>query len=449
MTQASESIDFLRLNLGVLKQIAPPESTSTQFDQLKSALHNSRSNAEYLIPSARDYYKSLVDEFVKIRQAPAKLKGANDRAIAFLERAQTQGRIISFLNCDRKPAKFGMHRLQVELAEQFDEEAKQLTDECAKKCQELMLAKRRDFAASIQEFNIKEECIKFAEKTLITLCGGEGKDNLLDRLQKITYSSVTTRRESIAIPLSSAIATAAFLVSEQITTRQDSEDGINRVAAERLRVEQVTARSAAESAAAARPSSETEESIRTTLTREIAAQTREIVRQEIARLNLSAAKSQSPQRTVAATIQKQKQKQTGGKGRGRGGHNAATTTTQGNAQGRERGRLRSTSPAQGTRPPRSTSRNQARSPSTSPPPPPPPPRNIQFSPRHSNSGASSSPAPSLPPRRSARDFNRGREERRGNSAASTTNQSEAPNAERGSGRGRGRGRGRGQASRSQ
>lgn len=114
--QARKSLRNSQPDLEALNYIAHHGSTVHSFQKLWSIFQNLHANVFYLTSSVCDLYKSLVEEFVRIRNASEKIKGANDKAIAFLEGLAAQERTSPFLNCDWQTTKFGIHPFQVKFA---------------------------------------------------------------------------------------------------------------------------------------------------------------------------------------------------------------------------------------------------------------------------------------------------------------------------------------------
>jgi hypothetical protein len=413
--------DVLELNLeGKLTQDRSENHGSLDYPSIhKALLHDSQ--LESLPTKGREFFKNLKFEFKKIRQLPASWTAANNKALSNLRSHVDSNDISPILQqmFSKKDLTFGTHRIFTKPAAELNEAIHGLTVNCAKECQTLLVSCREKLEESIKSFDIRQECIDFAQTSLIALCGGEGKLNFIDRNKSVIITLPVEGNAAgstrLTVSLSSAIATCAFLISLDEHENDIQERASKKVDAARLKAEKDKAKSAAMAAAEDRPSAEASESIRTWCVN--------FFQQEIAKLskqlhlNQSAARSQSPQRTSTAISTPARN---AGRGRGRGGHvnqanHPPSSQTRNAGRGRgDRGQRRSPSPSQDSRPPKFASQRQSRRDSSTSPPPASQPRN-QSAPRPQRSRASLSPArpQRLPQRRSERGNRNGRGENQG------------------------------------
>ena len=415
------------------------QAQKIQFSVLTKFLENQNTKSQLLPDNLKTFYTDCRKEFVTIRQTPEKLENGNEKAIKFLEDTITNSRIAPQLQCEVKPLLFGHHALQIAAAKAADQKIQALKIPFQSQCQDEMLIARKDLRTKITNFDVKTECKNFARRKWVTLCGGDGATNLYDRNYIIVHNVEASQDDldsgsgaevSLNITLSKAIISSAFHKSGQLAAIAEAADAAKKAEDKKAKEEALAKATAAQAAAANRPSTESEESIKKRLTKEIKAECMKELRQDIkaGRLNLNtpAAQPQSTQRIVTADR---------GKGRGHGNPgqvNAGDQPQPNRGRGRGRGRGGQT-PAQGTRQPASNSRG--RQPSRSPSqqrglfqsPPPPSPRNPR-TPRASSNSPRRSQTPS---------GNRGRGGKRG---GKNTPRSPSPAAARGR-------RGRGQAKR--
>ena len=74
-----------------------------KFPVLTKFLENKNSTNNLLPALLKTFYEECLKEFVAIRQLPAKLKNGNEKAIAYLEDCETNGRILPQIMCTIKP----------------------------------------------------------------------------------------------------------------------------------------------------------------------------------------------------------------------------------------------------------------------------------------------------------------------------------------------------------
>lgn len=409
--QDSSEIMILSLQFGGL-QIPP---TDDGFQPMKIQYPNlikwleQKINSNQLLPvRVKDYYTDCRNQFVQIRQTPKKLTDGNEKAIAFLEANIANGRIAPQVKCELKPLLFGHHALQIEAANDADLKIQAHMAAFQTQCQAEMLDARKDLKAKLENFDIKSECEKYAQDKWIALCGGSDQLNLYDRNYSINHTMEASNEDmdsgspaeiSTFITLSAALVSAAYHRSGQLAAAEEAVAAAKKAEIKKAKDEALARQSAAQAAAAIRPSAESEESIRKRLTKEITADVMLQLKKVNAHLNFPAAPTQSTQRDGTAT-----RGQGRGRGRGRGGVN--TSGQQGGGRGRQAPAATST---QDTRRPKSNSRGRQKSRSTSPrrgtfqsPPPPKTPRTPRVS---------SSPARSQS--QGANGSNRGRGAKRG------------------------------------
>ena len=358
----------------------------------------SKNSTNTLLPALlKTFYEECLKEFVAIRQLPAKLKNGNDKAIAYLEDCNANGRILPQLNYDVKLLQFGRHKLQSAASEDADQKIQALMAPHQTAYQAIVLTARQKLRDDIADFDVKTSCEEFAQEKWVALCGGGGSTNFYDRNYQINHNVEASTEAleggsnaevSMNIPVSAAIISAAYHKSGLLAAVAEAEEAVKQAANKKAEEEAKAKLTAAQAAAAARPSTESEESIRKRLTKEIKAECIKELRQEIksGRLNLNtpAAQSQSTQRGGTANRGQ-------GRGRGRGRGNPGQVNAGGQQPNRGRGRGQrggSQAPAHGTHQPSSNSRS--RQPSRSPsrqrgqfqsPPPPRTPRASSSSPR--------------------------------------------------------------------
>jgi hypothetical protein len=320
-----------------------------------------------------------------------------------LEDNISKGRIAPQVKYDIKPLLFGQHELQTAASASADLKIQALIGPFQKACQDEMLNGRKSLRTNIDVFDIKESCEKLAQDKYVTLCGGDRSTNYYDRNYAVMHEMEATQTEieggsggsiQMQITLSSAIISAAFHKSGLLAATTEAADALKIAESKKAKEEAQAKLSAAEAAAAIRPSAESEEAIRKRLTKEITAQCMQDLRKEIqaGQLNLNhhAVQSQSSQRGGTAN-----RGQGRGRGRGRGNPGQVNAGGQQTTRGRGRGLGRGSQlPAQETH--QAASNSRSRQPSRSPsrhrgvfqsPPPPLTPRASSSSPRQTPSGS--------------------------------------------------------------
>ena len=402
-------------------------STLTKFLDSKNSTNN-------LLPAfLKTFYEECLKEFVAIRELPAKLKNGNDKAITYLEDCNANGRILPQLKCDFKPLQFGRHKLQSAASEEADQQIQALMAPLQRGCQDIVLAARKKLRDDIADFDVQLTCEEFAQEKWVKLCGGDGSTNFYDRNYQIIHiveattealDSGSTAEVSMNIPVSAAIISAAYHKSGLQFAVAEAEQAVKQAANKKAEEEAKAKLTAAQAAAAARPTAESEEAIKARLTKTITANCMKELRKEIqeGRLNLNvpSVQSQSAQRGGTANRGQ-------GRGRGRGHGNPGQVNAGGQQPNRGRGRGQgggTQPPSQGTH--QHASNSQGRQPSRSP--------SRQRSQLQSPPPPSTSRASSSTPRATTPSGNRGKA--RGGGGRGTP-RALSPAAARG-GRGRGR-----------
>jgi len=344
-----------------------------KFPVLTKFLENKNSTNNLLPALLKTFYEECLKEFVAIRQLPAKLKNGNDKAIAYLEDCNTNGRILPQIMYAVKPLQFGRHKLQTAASEAADQQIQALMAPHQAACQDIVLTARKKLRDDIADFDVKTSCEEFAQEKWVALCGGDGSTNFYDRNYQIIHNveasnealeSGGSAEVSMNIPVSAAIISAAYHKSGLLAAVAEAEEAVKQAANKKAEEEARAKLTAAQAAAANRPTAESEEAIEARLTKTITAKCLQELRKDYKAgrldLNVPAVQSQSAQRGGTAN-----RGQGRGRGRGHGNPGQANAGGQQPNRGRGRGRGGGTQPtSQGTH--QHASNSRGRQPSRTP-----------------------------------------------------------------------------------
>jgi hypothetical protein len=251
-----------------------------KFPVLTKFLENKNSTNNLLPALLKTFYEECLKEFVVIRQVPAKLKNGNDKAIAYLEDCETNGRILPQIMCTVKPLQFGRHKLQTAASEAADQQIQALMAPHQAACQDIVLTARKKLRDDIADFDVKTSCEEFAQEKWVALCGGDGSTNFYDRNYQIIHNveasnedleSGSSAEVSMNITVSAAIISAAYHKSGLLAAVAEAEEAVKQAANKKAEEEARAKLTAAQAAAANRPTAESEEAIEARLTKSITA----------------------------------------------------------------------------------------------------------------------------------------------------------------------------------
>ena len=234
------------------------------------------------LPNAlHEIFKDLSEHCYKELRTQDILVPRNEKAIATLETNKANDKYIRQVIVQPNTINFGFHDLEKTAAASLTDELQKLRIQCQESCQNLVLQTRIQFRATLEAYDPLDKCIKYASTAWMNLCGGEGETNYYDSNIIITHLMDSTEDQidrgagasvSIKIPLSNCLFSIAYHLAGQKRSIDIAEAAAIRTKKEKLQQEIAEKKSAAELAAANRPSADSEAAIRETLKKEIKAE---------------------------------------------------------------------------------------------------------------------------------------------------------------------------------